>query len=345
MSAAVHTTRSPRFADWSEMFGPVLATLLLGAAAGLIDLRLAADMLIYLTLAQLWNLLAGYAGLLSVGQQAFVGLGGYAFYYFSAGLGAPTLLAVACGGVAGFLAASIGSVFIFRLRGAYFAIGTWVVAEICRLTVSITPQLGGGSGASLPVSVVKALGATRDVRDISFGIIALTLAVVTILSIVLLLRSRYGIALIAIRDSERAAEALGVDALKIKRGVYIGVAFATALVGALIFLMKLRMTPDAAFSVLDWTAYVLFIVVIGGSGRLEGPFIGIIVFFVLRALFAGFGPLYLVILGAVAVLVMLFAPAGIWGLIHKQTGWELFPVRRRTPVTRRVEIQGGNHAG
>jgi len=317
--------------DWSGIAGPALATLMFGGVVGLIDLRLAADMLIYLTLAQLWNLLSGYAGLVSVGQQAFVGLGGYAFYYVAVGLGAPALVAVASGGLAGLLAASLGSVFIFRLKGAYFAIGTWVVAEICRLTISITPELGGGSGASLPVNVVKALGATRYFRDISFAIIALMIAVVTVLSIVLLLRSRYGIALIAIRDSERAAEALGVDSLKIKRSVYIGVAFATGLIGALIFLMKLRMTPDAAFSVLDWTAYVLFIVVIGGSGRLEGPFIGTIVFFLLRALFAGFGPIYLVILGAVAVLVMLFAPEGIWGQIAKRTRWELFPIRRRRP--------------
>ncbi len=331
MSIATNIPHARNSADWSGFVGPTLATLIFGAVVSFIDLRLAADMLIYLTLAQLWNLLSGYAGLVSVGQQAFVGLGVYAFYYVSAGLGVPTLVAVACGGVAGLLAASIGSVFIFRLKGAYFAIGTWVVAEICRLTVSITPQLGGGSGASLPVSVVKALGATRDMRDISFVAIALTLAVVTVLSIVLLLRSRYGIALIAIRDSERAAEALGIDSLKIKRSVYIGVAFATGLIGALIFLMKLRMTPDAAFSVLDWTAYVLFIVVIGGSGRLEGPFIGTIVFFMLRAFFAGFGPIYLVILGAVAVLVMLFAPEGIWGQITKRTGWELFPIRRRRP--------------
>lgn len=331
MSAIAEITRLRAPASVSGIAGPVLATLLFGTVAGVIDLRLAADMLIYLTLAQLWNLLSGYARLVSVGQQAFVGLGVYGFYYVSVGLGAPTLVAIAFGGVVGLVAASIGSIFIFRLKGAYFAIGTWVVAEICRLTVSITPQLGGGSGASLPVTVVKALGTTRDIRDISFLMIALILAMATILSIALLLRSRYGMALIAIRDSERAAEALGVDALKIKRGVYIGVAFATALIGALIFLMKLRMTPDAAFSVLDWTAYVLFIVVIGGSGRLEGPFIGTIVFFLLRALFAGFGPLYLIILGAVAIMVMLFAPAGIWGLIHKLTGWEIFPVRRRTP--------------
>ncbi|MGF3021852.1 branched-chain amino acid ABC transporter permease [Methylobacterium aquaticum] len=305
------------------------ATVLLGGIVGVFDPRMAADMLIYLTVAQLWNLLSGYAGLVSVGQQAFVGLGGYAFTYAATALAVPTLAALVLGGVAGLGAAILASVFIFRLKGAYFAIGTWVVAEICRLTVAITPALGGGSGTSLPVNVVKALGASREARDLAFLAIAMALALVTMAGIMLFLRSRYGLALVAVRDSERAAEALGVDALKIKRAVYIGVAFATALLGGLIFLIKLRMTPDAAFSVLDWTAYVLFITIIGGSGRIEGPFIGTVIFFALRAALAGFGPVYLVILGAVAIAVMLFAPGGVWGLIHARTGWELFPTRRR----------------
>lgn len=112
-----------------------------------------------------------------------------------------------------------------------------------------------------------------------------------------------------------------------RRAEAIGVGFATALPGARIFVMKLHMTPDAAFSVLDWTAYVPFIV--GGSGKIGRPFVGTIVFFVLRALLAGFGPIYLVLLGTVAIAVMLFAPGGLWGLIHTRTGWELFPTRRR----------------
>lgn len=309
--------------------GPLGAVTAMSAVTALFDPRLAADMLVYLTLAQLWNLLSGYAGLVSVGQQAFVGIGGYALVYLATALAVPTLPALILGGFAGLAAATVASFFIFRLKGAYFAIGTWVVAEICRLTVAVTPQLGGGSGTSLPVGVVRALGATREARDFAYLAIAFTLAIVTLAGIMIFLRSRYGLALVAVRDNERAAEALGVDTLKIKRATYIGVGFATALVGALIFVMKLRMTPDAAFSVLDWTAYVLFIVIIGGSGKIEGPFIGTIIFFVLRALLAGFGPIYLVLLGTVAIAVMLFAPGGLWGLIHARTGWELFPTRRR----------------
>ncbi len=326
------SNQTTAFAPVSMMAGiatPLIAVVALTAVTGIFSPRLAADMLIYLTLAQLWNLLSGYAGLVSVGQQAFVGLGGYAFVYVATALAVPTLPALALGGFAGLIAATVASFFIFRLKGAYFAIGTWVVAEICRLTVAVTPQLGGGSGTSLPVGVVRALGASREARDLAYLAIAFTLAIVTLAAIMIFLRSRYGLALVAVRDNERAAESLGVDTLRIKRATYIAVGFATALVGALIFVMKLRMTPDAAFSVLDWTAYVLFIVIIGGSGKIEGPFIGTIIFFVLRALLAGFGPIYLVLLGAVAIAVMLFAPGGIWGLIHARTGWELFPTRRR----------------
>ena len=99
----------------------------------------------------------------------------------------------------------------------------------------------------------------------------------------LLLRSRYGLALKAIRDNELAARSNGIDVLRIKLVVYVLTAFGTAMVGALIFLQKLRISPDAAFSVNDWTAFVIFITVIGGIGRIEGPIVGTIVFFLLRA--------------------------------------------------------------
>ena len=311
----------------------LLCMIVLGiASASLLDsssLRLLTEMLIYLTLAQLWNLLAGYAGLVSVGQQAFVGLGGYAFFYFATALVVPPIPALLLGGLVGFAAATLASKVIFRLKGAHFAIGTWVVAEICLLTVAVIPTLGGGSGMSLPASIVRTLGAGRQEREVLYFLMALCLATITVALIYVFMRSHNGLALMAARDSERAAESLGIDAMRIRRMVYIAVGFATALVGGLIFLLKLRMTPDAAFSVLDWTAYVLFIVIIGGSGRIEGPFVGTVVFFILRALFADFGSIYLVILGVVAVVAMLFAPKGIWGLLSQWTDFELFPVRRR----------------
>ncbi len=148
-------------------------------------------------------------------------------------------------------------------------------------------------------------------------------------AIVLLLRSRYGLALTAIRDNELAARSNGVDVTRIKLVVYVVTAFGTAMVGALIFLQKLRISPDTAFSVNDWTAFVIFITVIGGIGRIEGPIIGTIVFFVLRQTLADLGSLYLLMLGAVAIVVMLLAPKGIWGFLAERFGWQLLPLERR----------------
>jgi branched-chain amino acid transport system permease protein len=159
--------------------------------------------------------------------------------------------------------------------------------------------------------------------------IALAQVAVILLGIVWLLRSRYGLALTAIRDNELGARSNGINVARIKFVVYVAVAFGTAMVGALIFLQKIRISPDTAFSVNDWTAFVIFITVIGGIGRIEGPIIGTVVFFVLRQTLADLGAIYLLILGVVAIAVMLKAPKGIWGLIADRFGWQVFPLERR----------------
>jgi branched-chain amino acid transport system permease protein len=100
------------------------------------------------------------------------------------------------------------------------------------------------------------------------------------------------------------------------------------MIGALIYLQKARISPDAAFSVLDWTAYVIFIVVIGGIGTIEGPILGVIIFFLMQRYLADFGSWYLILLGTLAIAVMLFAPKGIWGYVSDRYGLVLFPVQR-----------------
>ena len=133
----------------------------------------------------------------------------------------------------------------------------------------------------------------------------------------------------AIRDNELASESLGINIWRTKFIVYVTTAGLTAMLGALIFMQKLRISPDAAFSVNDWTAFVIFIVVIGGIGTLEGPIIGTLLYFLLRETLADLGTVYLMILGATAILIMLMAPKGIWGLINSRFGIELFPMTRR----------------
>jgi len=292
-------------------------------------LRLLAEMFTFIALASLWNLLAGYAGLVSVGQQAFVGLGGYVLFGLAILLDANPILAVFVAGPVGALVAVPVALLIFRLRGAYFAIGTWVVAEVFRLLASQVAALGGGSGISLPASVVLAMAPSRQMREFEMYWLALVLTVAILAAIFALLRSRHGLALTAIRDNELAAQSTGISVWGIKFAVYVLTAFGTAMIGAFIFLQKLRISPDAAFSVNDWTAYVIFIAVIGGIGTIEGPVVGTILFFLLREALSDLGTTYLLILGAVAILVMLKAPKGLWGILAEKTGLSLVPIRRR----------------
>jgi branched-chain amino acid transport system permease protein len=289
-------------------------------------LRLIGEMMVYLALASMWNLLAGYTGLVSVGQQAYVGLGVYTVIACCVVFGWHPYVAVPIAAIIGTLLALPVGKLVFRLNGAYFAIGTWVVAEVFRLIMANAGAagLGGGSGISLPAPVMQAFG-TKFWRETTIFWLAMTLGLGSLALVYGLLRSRIGLALTAIRDSEVASSSLGIDITRIKYLVYVGVAGMTAMVGSLIAFQKLRVSPDAAFSVNDWTAFVIFIVVIGGIGTIEGPIIGTIVYFLLREFLADLGTLYLMFLGALAIVIMLVAPKGIWGYIAQRWNVSLFP--------------------
>ena len=328
----------------STAFGAIalIALVILAAVPFFASRGIVQDLFFILTmlvLAQNWNLLAGYAGLISIGQQLFVGCGAYALFGFVILLGLDPALAVLLSGVFAALVSVPTAFFTFRLYGPYFAIGTWVISEVGRLLFAQWKMLGGGTGTSLPRE------ATRDMIGVGFlkewlGMksaaaadaltfwLALVLLAVTILVFYRLLRSRHGLGLAAVRDNEVAARALGVDARRVKAMVYVMTAFLTGICGALIYLQKARISPDAAFSVTDWTAYVIFIVVIGGIGTIEGPILGVIIFFLMQNALSSYGSWYLLLLGALAIVTMLFAPRGLWGLISDRTGIELFPVRR-----------------
>jgi branched-chain amino acid transport system permease protein len=317
----------------SRIAGVIAAVLLIALIAAPFwgtssTLRLVGEFCIYLALASLWNLLAGYTGLVSVGQQAYVGLGGYTLVSATLFLGINPLWTIPVAGVLAALVAVPVAALVFRLQGAYFAIGTWVVAEVFRLTASQITAMGGGSGISLPAPALLALG-PKSSREALVYWAALGLGVGCLALVYLLLRSRMGMALTAIRDSEVASASLGVRIGRIKYAVYIAVAAATAMIGALIALQKLRVSPDAAFSVNDWTAFVIFIVVIGGIGTIEGPIVGTLVYFLLRGFLADYGSIYLLILGSLAIVVMLFAPKGLWGYVAGRWGLSLFPTGYR----------------
>lgn len=311
------------------LFGVTAALIFFPLWGGSAEMRLIVEFCYYLALAQTWNLLAGYSGLVSVGQQAFVGLGMYAFLSVTVFVGVPPLLAVPLAGVVAAIVAFPSAFLMFRLQGAQFAIGTWALAEVFRLLFTQVPAFGQGTGLSLPISVIREIAMERASRELIIYYLGLGVGLGTVLVVFLWLRSRAGLALTAIRDSETAAASVGINQQRMRLTVYVIAAAVTGVAGALIILQKLRITPDAGFSVLDWSANVIFIVVIGGIGTIEGPIVGAIVFFVLRSLLADYGSWYLIVLGLVAVIVMIKAPTGIWGYFAQRFDFHLFPVRRR----------------
>ncbi len=276
-----------------------------------------------LTMATMWNLLAGYTGLVSIGQQAYIGLGAYAVLQFS-DWGIQPYLGVLIAAVVAAVFAIPTSWLAFRLRGDYFAVGTWVIAEVYRLVTVRDTSLGGGSGRSL----TTLSNLDPSVREALTYWVALGVALVTLVGAYLLMRSRLGLALTAVRDDERAAASAGVRVSRAKRIVYLVAAAGCGAAGGVLIVSQLGVQPDSAFSV-QWSAYMIFIVVIGGIGTLEGPLVGTIIFFVIQQVFANYGTWYLVLLGALAIGGAVLMPGGVWGTLRNRTGAELFPVGHR----------------
>ena len=302
----------------------LIALVSLPAWGGASTMRILVEFIALLVLAQMWNLLAGYAGLVSIGQQAYVGLGGYALIVLADDLGVNPFLAVPLAGLVAMALALPTASLVFRFRGGYFAVGTWAIAEVYRLLIANTGALGRGSGRTLKAVFPLA----RESRELTTYLLALAIGVAAVGAVYAFLRSRYGLGLMAIRDSESGSETLGVDVFRTKLVVYLGVAFGTGLTGALIYLNLLRISPDAAFSI-NWTAYTIFIVVIGGLGTLEGPLVGTALFFLVREFLSDYGAWYMILLGTLAVGVMIAYPQGLWGLVADRWDLRFFPVQRR----------------
>lgn len=267
-----------------------------------------------------WNLMAGYGGLVSIGQQAYIGAGGYGVIKLADVVGLPIPVAVVAAGVVCAALAIPTSFLLFRLVGGYFAIGTWVVAEVFKLVTQELPGFGGGSGLSLTAFQ----GVDRVTRIATVYYLALVLAVLVVLATYALMRSRVGLGLTAIRDDSVAAASLGVAVRRSQRLVYVAASGGAGLAGALIAVNGLRVSPDSMFSV-QYTAFMIFIVVIGGLGTIEGPILGAVIFFALQQLLDSYGTWYLVALGAVAIAVVLLAPRGLWGLAARGR-YEVFPI-------------------
>jgi branched-chain amino acid transport system permease protein len=281
----------------------------------------------YFIFASMWNLLAGYGGMVSIGQQAFLGFGGYMLLIMANLLGINPFLAVPLAALLSALMAIPVSRIAFRLQGGYFAIGTWVIAEVFRLSFANLSVVGGGSGTSL-TALQEFDKATRE--SLTFWM-TLAATAATIGLTYWFLRSKRGLALLAIRDSEIASASQGIDVRATKLAVYLAATFGAGLAGALYFLGNLRISPDAAFSV-NWSAFSIFIVMIGGLGTIEGPIVGAIIFWALNKFLSDYGTWYLIGLGLLAIVVTLLFRKGLWGSLQGRLDLRFFPVQRRLQI-------------
>jgi branched-chain amino acid transport system permease protein len=290
---------------------------------GRANLWLVAEILQVFTMAQMWNLVAGYGGLLSFGHQAFIGIGAYSLFLISNHLGISPFLIVPIsflisGGAAGVLAP-----FLFRLRDAYFSIAIWVVAELLRLAVTQSKFLGSVYG--LPLQFARSANHVWFAYDFYWWSTAL--AGGSILLVLALLRTHVGLSLLAVRDNELAASSLGVDVWRSRFVAFLLSGAGCGAAGAVYYCANFHVEPGAAFDV-NWAVVMLFIVIIGGIGTIEGPIIGTAIYFTLRALFGDSGAWYLIVMGTAAVITMVFARKGIWGTFSAWRGIEMFSIRR-----------------
>ncbi|MEM7288309.1 MAG: branched-chain amino acid ABC transporter permease [Actinomycetota bacterium] len=282
----------------------------------------------FLSLAQMWNLLAGFGGLVSVGQQGFVGIAAYTTFVLAEKNGLDPFLALVLAGVIVAVFSVPVAAFAFRLQGGYFAIGTWVIAEVFRLATLQIDSLGAGNVQSF---TVRNTFANYDIdlrRDVIYWV-ALALAAGATFIVVFVLRSRLGLALRAVRDNPDGASGLGVNVTRARLTVWVMAAAWTGATGALIHLNSSTVTNRDAFSVLDWTALVIFIVIIGGVGSTTGPIIGVAIFWFISEQFEDADTWRFIILGGVAAVMAVFAPRGVYGLIQQWRPFQLFPVRAR----------------
>ncbi len=278
---------------------------------------------VYVILAAMWNALAGYAGLVSVGQQAFFGLGAYAAIRLSHE-GTPAYVALAIAPlIVGVLALAL-SPLALRLRGGEFAIGMWVFAELAHLLVNLDGLVQGETGTSL----IALSAFPTDARRAYTYWLALAVMTILLALVFFLLRSRTGASIQAIRDSEEAAASVGVRVMATKRLIFVLAAAGCAAAGSLTLATLVSFQPKSYFSV-QWTAYMVFMTLVGGLGTFEGPLLGAIVFFAIESLFGGDGVWYLVALGASALAFSLFLPRGLWGAIDARFGQSLIPVGYR----------------
>ncbi|HXY84009.1 MAG TPA: branched-chain amino acid ABC transporter permease [Gaiellaceae bacterium] len=278
---------------------------------------------ILVIMAAMWNALAGYGGLVSVGQQAFIGIAAYgAIFLGHQHTVEPFLAMLLAALIAGVIAIPVGLI-VLNLRGGAFAIGTWVIAEIFAILVAFDSKLGAGTGISF---LELNFFTPRHLLEYTYWS-ALGSTAVLLLILFILLRTRLGASLQAIRDDEGAAASVGTRVMLGKGILFVLAGLGCGAAGALTLANQLFIQPDSIFSV-NYSALMIFMVLVGGIGTFEGPIIGAIVLFVIQNE-VGDHWWYYTLLGSVAIAFALFLPRGLWGTVVDRYNVRLLPVGYR----------------
>jgi branched-chain amino acid transport system permease protein len=262
----------------------------------------------YWGLSNMWNLLAGYCGLVSLCQPAFIGLGAYTVVYFTWNH-MPFYLGILVGGVIAAIFAAIITVPTFRLKGIFFAIGTMMIPEVMKIVFLLWKPVnvsgyGGGAGY-----MIKGIGMLTNNH---LYWMMLVIGIGSFILVRYILNSRIGLALAAIRDNDITAASSGINVNQLKLYIFIIGAFVTAIAGAVYYISKGFIQPETSFN-MSWTVQIMIATVVGGLGTLEGPIVGTILVVVLQFVLARSQGISLLIQGIILIGILLIAPRGILG--------------------------------
>lgn len=266
---------------------------------------------LFLAAANMWNLLAGFSGLLALCPAAFIGLAGYMMTILT-WLGIPFYVGILVGGAVAALFAMIISVAVFRMKGIYFAIGTLVVPAILRLVFLRWKPVGSdlqGGGAGYMIKGVSGIP-----PEITYWL-AFAVGLASVVLVGIILRSKFGLGLAAIRDNDVSAASSGIDVFRLKLYSFIIAAFVMGVAGSIFYMNQGYIEPNNAFDI-NWLMIVLLATVIGGKGLEWGPLVGTIIVVALRFQLARYADINLLIQGLILLIIMLLAPQGILGLIQ-----------------------------
>jgi branched-chain amino acid transport system permease protein len=292
-------------------------------------------LLTYLVLAQAWNILGGLGGQVSLAVSGFVGVGMYTTTLLLAKSGAGVTVGVLGAGVVAALAAALFSLPLFRLRAAYFSVGTLALTLTAQAAVVNWDYAGATQGINVPFEKVPA--------NTDLFLMALALVAVALAATWWVRRGDFGLRLMAVRDNEDAAGTLGVAAFRIKLVAFVLTSFLTGVAGGLLALRQVSIEPGAAFG-LTWTINAIVMAAVGGVGTILGPMVGVlIVYYGIQTQLESNPELSSILTGVLLVLIVRFAPEGVWGLVARNAR-RLVPAARRArepappPLDRKVQV-------